>query len=86
MRRRRKNLNSGSRRKTEKVLGTTNTAKGQKAVKQGKNSGNDWYEAQKAQIQKQLTINKTEFKGLDPSSRVRVEGYICVNSPRTRPL
>lgn len=35
----------------------------------------DWYESQKAQIQKQLTINKTEFESLDPSSRVGVEGY-----------
>lgn len=34
-----------------------------------------WYESQKAQIQKQLTINKTEFESLDPSSRVGVEGY-----------
>ena len=35
----------------------------------------DWYDAQKAQIQKQLTINRAEFESLDPSSRVRVEGY-----------
>ncbi len=35
----------------------------------------DWYEAQKAQIQKQLAINRTEFESLDPNSRVRVEGY-----------
>ncbi len=35
----------------------------------------DWYEAQKAQIQKQLTINRAEFESLDPNSRVRVEGY-----------
>lgn len=34
-----------------------------------------WYESQKAQIQKQLTINKTEFESLDPSSRVGVEGF-----------
>ncbi|MCJ1347492.1 Glycoside hydrolase 2 (Mannanase, beta-galactosidase) [Peltigera leucophlebia] len=34
-----------------------------------------WYESQKAQIQKQLTINKTEFESLDASSRVGVEGY-----------
>lgn len=35
----------------------------------------DWYDAQKAQIQKQLTINRAEFDSLDPNSRVRVEGY-----------
>ncbi len=35
----------------------------------------DWYEAQKAQIQKQLNINRTEFESLDEASRVRVEGY-----------
>ena len=35
----------------------------------------DWYDAQKAQIQKQLTINRTEFDSLDANSRVRVEGY-----------
>ena len=35
----------------------------------------DWYEAQKAQIQKQLAINRAEFDSLDSHSRVRVEGY-----------
>jgi ribosome biogenesis protein BMS1 len=35
----------------------------------------DWYEAQKAQIQKQLTINRAEFDKMDLNSRVRVEGY-----------
>ncbi|KAK4691148.1 ribosome biogenesis protein BMS1, partial [Lecanoromycetidae sp. Uapishka_2] len=35
----------------------------------------DWYEAQKTQIQKQLTINRAEFESLDPTSRVGVEGY-----------
>lgn len=35
----------------------------------------DWYEAQKAQIQKQLTINRAEFDSLDPNSRARVEGH-----------
>ena len=35
----------------------------------------DWYEAQKSQIQKQLKINQTEFDALDEASRVRVEGY-----------
>lgn len=35
----------------------------------------DWYDAQKSQIQKQLAINRTEFESLDVNSRVRVEGY-----------
>ncbi|KAL2040359.1 hypothetical protein N7G274_006802 [Stereocaulon virgatum] len=35
----------------------------------------DWYQAQKAQIQKQLTINRAEFDKLDLNSRIRVEGY-----------
>jgi len=35
----------------------------------------DWYDAQKAQIQKQLNINKAEFEMLDDSQRVGVEGF-----------
>ncbi|KAL8712526.1 MAG: hypothetical protein Q9220_003374 [cf. Caloplaca sp. 1 TL-2023] len=35
----------------------------------------DWYESQKAQIQKQLDINRAEFDSMDINSRVRVEGY-----------
>ena len=35
----------------------------------------DWYDAQKAQIQKQLAINRAEFDSLDPDSRIRVEGF-----------
>ncbi|PMD15511.1 DUF663-domain-containing protein [Hyaloscypha hepaticicola] len=35
----------------------------------------DWYDAQKAQIQKQLNINKAEFELLDESQRVNVEGF-----------
>ena len=35
----------------------------------------DWYDAQKAQIQKQLSINRIEFDSLDETSRVRVEGH-----------
>jgi len=35
----------------------------------------DWYDAQKAQIQKQLNINKAEFEILDESQRVGVEGF-----------
>jgi ribosome biogenesis protein BMS1 len=35
----------------------------------------DWYDAQKAMIQKQLDINRAEFDQLDELSRVRVEGH-----------
>ncbi|KAK2044150.1 AARP2CN domain-containing protein [Colletotrichum somersetense] len=35
----------------------------------------DWYEAQKAVIQKQLDINKAEFETLDDRQRTAVEGY-----------
>jgi ribosome biogenesis protein BMS1 len=35
----------------------------------------DWYDAQKAQIQTQLNINKAEFELLDDSQRVNVEGF-----------
>ncbi|RAR01388.1 DUF663-domain-containing protein [Stemphylium lycopersici] len=34
----------------------------------------DWYDAQKAMIQKQLDINRAEFDQLDDLSRARVEG------------
>ncbi|GAB7354629.1 hypothetical protein MBLNU459_g5065t1 [Dothideomycetes sp. NU459] len=35
----------------------------------------DWYDAQKAKIQKQLDINRAEFEQMDELSRVRVEGH-----------
>ena len=35
----------------------------------------DWYEEQKAKIQKQLDLNRAEFDALDERSRARVEGY-----------
>ncbi|KAH6607416.1 hypothetical protein Trco_003729 [Trichoderma cornu-damae] len=35
----------------------------------------DWYDAQKAMIQKQLDINKEEFANLDERQRVAVEGH-----------
>jgi ribosome biogenesis protein BMS1 len=35
----------------------------------------DWYDAQKAMLQKQLDINKSEFEELDESQRAAVEGY-----------
>ncbi|KAF2684036.1 GTP binding protein Bms1 [Lentithecium fluviatile CBS 122367] len=35
----------------------------------------DWYDAQKAMMQKQLDINRAEFDQLDEASRIRVEGH-----------
>ncbi|OAA56696.1 ribosome biogenesis protein [Niveomyces insectorum RCEF 264] len=35
----------------------------------------DWYDAQKANLQKQLDINKAEFAALDERQRVAVEGF-----------
>jgi len=35
----------------------------------------DWYDAQKALLQKQLDINRAEFDSLDPASRARSEGF-----------
>jgi ribosome biogenesis protein BMS1 len=40
------------------------------------NKEETWGDQQKAKIQKQLDINKREFEGLDPESRVKVEGYL----------
>ena len=34
-----------------------------------------WYDAQKAMLQKQLDINRTEFDSLDAASRARAEGF-----------
>ncbi|KAJ9652075.1 Glycoside hydrolase 2 (Mannanase, beta-galactosidase) [Neophaeococcomyces mojaviensis] len=35
----------------------------------------DWYDAQKAMLQKQIDINRAEFDALDPYSRARAEGF-----------
>ena len=35
----------------------------------------EWYDAQKAALQKQLDINRAEFDVLDPLSRARAEGF-----------
>ena len=35
----------------------------------------DWYDAEKAKIQKQLAVNRAEFDALDEKFRTRVEGY-----------
>lgn len=43
--------------------------------KEGEFGEDDWYDAQKATIQKQLDINRAEFDQLDELSRIRVEGH-----------
>ena len=35
----------------------------------------DWYDAEKSKIERQLSINRTEFDSLDIRSRVHIEGY-----------
>ena len=35
----------------------------------------DWYDAQKAMLQKQLDINRVEFDSLEPAARARAEGF-----------
>ena len=35
----------------------------------------DWYDAQKAMLQKQLDINRAEFDSLDATARARAEGF-----------
>ncbi|KAL1987813.1 hypothetical protein VTN96DRAFT_2216 [Rasamsonia emersonii] len=45
------------------------------ATEERKFGEDEWYDAQKAQLQKQLDINKAEFESLDAVSRARVEGY-----------
>ncbi|KAK5452139.1 Glycoside hydrolase 2 (Mannanase, beta-galactosidase) [Exophiala xenobiotica] len=35
----------------------------------------EWYDAQKAMLQKQLDINRAEFDSLDPVGRARAEGF-----------
>ncbi|KAJ5899253.1 ribosome biogenesis protein (Bms1) [Penicillium taxi] len=51
-------------------------------AKEGARDGGDgefgedqWYELQKAKMQKQLDINRAEFDTLDPASRARAEGF-----------
>jgi ribosome biogenesis protein BMS1 len=58
--------------------GFANTKKGPEAEsgKTDEEFGEDeWYDAQKAQLTKQLDINRAEFDTLDAQSRARAEGY-----------
>jgi len=45
------------------------------ATNQDEFGEDDWYDAQKAMIQKQLDINKAEYETLDERQRVAVEGF-----------
>ncbi|KAJ5662190.1 Ribosome biogenesis protein bms1 [Penicillium maclennaniae] len=42
---------------------------------EGEFGEDDWYDLQKAKMQKQIDINRAEFDTLDPSSRARAEGF-----------
>ncbi|KAJ5773898.1 Ribosome biogenesis protein (Bms1) [Penicillium paradoxum] len=42
---------------------------------EGEFGEDDWYDLQKAKLQKQADINRAEFETLDPASRARAEGY-----------
>jgi ribosome biogenesis protein BMS1 len=45
------------------------------AAPDGEFGEDDWYDAQKALLEKQQSINRAEFDQMDDFSRVRVEGY-----------
>ena len=44
-------------------------------AQQGDYGEDEWYDAQKAQLQKQLDVNRAELDALDERARLRVEGY-----------
>ncbi|MCJ1282216.1 Glycoside hydrolase 2 (Mannanase, beta-galactosidase) [Xylographa opegraphella] len=57
-------------------FGLTKSSDGTKGQDMEEKFGeDDWYDAQKSQIQKQLAINRGEFESLDEQSRVRAEGH-----------
>ncbi|KAJ5756064.1 hypothetical protein N7533_005607 [Penicillium manginii] len=55
--------------------GFANAKEGERDGGDGEFGEDDWYDLQKAKMQKQLDINRAEFDTLDPSSRARAEGY-----------
>ncbi|KAK2789994.1 Glycoside hydrolase 2 (Mannanase, beta-galactosidase) [Onygenales sp. PD_12] len=56
--------------------GFANAKEGAREGKAEDEFGEDeWYDAQKAMLQKQLDINRAEFDSLDALSRARAEGY-----------
>ncbi|CAD6503551.1 BgTH12-03212 [Blumeria graminis f. sp. triticale] len=59
----------------EEGLNNDNAISRRNGVEDEEFGEDDWYDAQKAQIQKQLSINKAEFEILDDSQRVNIEGF-----------
>ncbi|KAJ5584368.1 Ribosome biogenesis protein bms1 [Penicillium hispanicum] len=55
--------------------GFANAKDGNRDGGDGEFGEDDWYDLQKAKMQKQLDINRAEFDNLDPASRARAEGY-----------
>ncbi|KAJ5679218.1 Ribosome biogenesis protein bms1 [Penicillium macrosclerotiorum] len=55
--------------------GFANAKDGKRDNIEGEFGEDDWYDLQKAKMQKQLDINRAEFENLDPASRARAEGY-----------
>ncbi len=51
----------------------------QEGANQDEFGEDEWYDAQKALIQKQLDINKSEYENLDERQRVNVEGFRAGN-------
>ncbi|WEW57260.1 Glycoside hydrolase 2 (Mannanase, beta-galactosidase) [Emydomyces testavorans] len=55
--------------------GFANAKDGLRAAGDEQFGTDEWYDAQKAALQKQLDINRAEFDNLDALSRARAEGY-----------
>jgi len=55
--------------------GFANAKDGNRDGLEGEFGEDDWYDLQKAKMQKQIDINRAEFDTLDPASRARAEGY-----------
>jgi ribosome biogenesis protein BMS1 len=55
--------------------GFANAKDGARDGMEGEFGEDDWYDLQKAKMQKQIDINRAEFDNLDPASRARAEGY-----------
>jgi ribosome biogenesis protein BMS1 len=55
--------------------GFGNAQDGDRDNLEGQFGEDDWYDLQKAKLQKQADINRAEFDNLDPASRARAEGY-----------
>lgn len=55
--------------------GFANAKDGARDGGDGEFGEDDWYDLQKAKMQKQLDINRAEFDNLDPTTRARAEGY-----------